>query len=84
MIYDAAVRHIRENGLDPKQVSYKQVMDGILKMQERTESLKEEYRGLHDELRDMTRQKELIKEYLEKSDQKDHVVHSMKSRNHEI
>ncbi|MCR5236401.1 MAG: hypothetical protein K6E34_04265 [Lachnospiraceae bacterium] len=53
-------------------------------MQERSESLKEKYRDLHDELRDMTRQKELIKEYLEKSDQKDHVVHSMKSRNHEI
>ncbi len=84
MIYDAAVRHIRESGMDPKQVSYKQVMDGIQKMQERSESLKEKYRGLHDELRDMTRQKELIREYLKKPEQKDYLISSKNNRKHEI
>ena len=84
MIYDAAVRHIRESGMDPKQVSYKQVMDGIQKMQERSESLKDKYRNLHDELRDMTKQKELIREYLKKPEQKDYLISSKNNRKHEI
>ena len=54
------------------------------KIKERSGGSKEKCRNLHDELRDMTRQKELIREYLKKPEQKDHLVSSKNNRKHEI
>ncbi len=84
MIHDAAERHIKEKGLDPDKITYKQVMDGIQKMQEKSASLKEQYRTAHEELRDMTKQRDLIKEYLEKDKQNDRLAPSKKPKQREI
>ena len=84
MIHDAAERHIKEKGLDPDKITYKQVMDGIQKMQEKSASLKEQYRTYHEELRDMTKQRDLIKEYLEKDKQKERLTTSKKPKQREI
>lgn len=65
MIFGAAERHIKETGLDPEKVSYKQVIDGIQKQKEKSDSLKEKYRALREEIRDMEKQRDMIKEYLE-------------------
>ena len=66
MIYDAAVRHIKERGLDPSKVTYRQVTDGIQRMTEKSDSLKGKYRAVRDEIRDMEKQRNLITEYLGK------------------
>lgn len=74
MIFDAAERHIREKGLDPEQITYTQVMDGIRRMQEKSDGLKEKYRALREELRDMEKQRDMIKEYLEKEQGMDRLL----------
>ena len=66
MIYDAAVRQIKERGLDPSKVTYRQVTDGIQRMTEKSDSLKGKYRAVRDEIRDMEKQRNLITEYLGK------------------
>ena len=66
MIYDAAVRQIKERGLDPSKVTYRQVTDGIQRMTEKSDSLKGKYRAVRDEIRDMEKQRTLITEYLGK------------------
>lgn len=72
MIFDAAVRHMRESGLDPSRVTYGQVMDGIQRMQKKSDGLKEKYRALREEVRDMEKQRELITEYLGKERKMEH------------
>lgn len=66
MIFDAAARQIRAKGLDPEKIPYKQVMDGIQRMQEKSDGLKEKYRAVRKEVRDMVKQRDMIKEYLKK------------------
>ena len=66
MIFDAATRQIKAKGLDPEKISYKQVMDGIQRMQEKSDGLKEKYRAVRKEVRDMEKQRELITEYIGK------------------
>ena len=72
MIFDAAVRHLKESGLDPSRVTYGQVMDGIQRMQEKSDGLKEKYRALREEVRDIEKQRELITEYLGKDRKPEH------------
>ena len=64
MIFDAAVRHIRSRGLDPDKVSYEQVMQGIQRLKEKNDSLLEGSRSAKNDIRDMNKQMELIREYM--------------------
>ena len=63
---------IKESGLDPSRVTYGQVMDGIQRMQEKSDGLKGKYRALREEVRDMEKQRELITEYLGKEQKPEH------------
>ena len=84
MLFGAAERHIRAKGLDPERVSYKQVMDGIQRIQEKNGGLWEKRRVAREEIRDMMKQRELIREYMRKEKETERLVQPKRSMLPEI
>ena len=67
MIFDAAEREIRSMGLDPVKVTYEQLLGEIERLKDQRKAVQAEYRGVSKDLRDMEKQLEMMRGYIERN-----------------
>ena len=70
MILEAAEREIRSKWMDPENVSYEQVKEGIEKLTQRKKEVQSEYRTVSGNLQDMEKQMKMMRKYLGKDERR--------------
>lgn len=66
MLFEAAERNIRQMGIDPESVTYSMVMDRIAELEAEKGALDQEYGHKAREYREMEKQMDVMKQYMEK------------------
>jgi hypothetical protein len=66
MLFEAAEKNIKQMGIDPSSVTYDMVMNRISELEAEKAWLDKEYSAKYKELREMKKQMDVMKQYMEK------------------
>ncbi len=66
MLFEAAEKNIKQMGIDPSSVTYDMVMNRISELEAEKAGLDKEYSAKYKELREMEKQMDVMKQYMEK------------------
>ena len=66
MLFEAAEKNIKQMGIDPSSVTYDMVMNRISELEAEKAEFDKEYSAKYKELREMEKQMDVMKQYMEK------------------